>query len=92
MGGNFDPKKGIIHRATCLVCGAAIDNNTTSKLFSEGKSSEKIIAAILSKEGHTGKKYRLSNENDNQLIKRAENYLETKRRFLLNEWGIDSVT
>jgi putative DNA methylase len=93
MPNNFDPNKGTVHRAiaTCIVCGTVVDNKTTSRLFREGKASEKMIAVVLTKAGHIGKKYRISNEMDRQLLKKADTYLGRKRNSLLNEWGIDPV-
>jgi len=90
---DFDPSKGSVARAvvTCPVCGNVIEAKTTRKLFQEGKNGEKLIAVVLHKPGTKGKKYRLANEQDINIFKQAEEYLEEKREKLKEEWGIDPV-
>lgn len=89
----FDPEKGTISRAiaVCPVCGSTVDDKTTRKLFQEGKSGERMIAVVLHKPGEKGKRYRLAREKDIEVFKSAEEYLNEKRRKLIEEWGIDPV-
>jgi len=89
----FDPNKGTISRAvaTCLVCGSVVDDKTTRKLFEEAKSSQRMIAVILSKQGVVGKKYRIATDDDIRIFDKTQIYLKKKRDSLLIEWGIDPV-
>jgi len=93
MPEGFKPEKGTVSRAVvvCPVCGATIDADTTRKLFQQGKFGERMVAVVLHKEGETGKKYRIANEKDLEIFKKAEKYLEKKREKLKQEWGIDPV-
>ena len=89
---DFDPSKGTVSRAIakCLVCGSIIDANTTRKLFREGKAGQRIVVVLhhLKKQGKT---YRIATEKDLEVFKKAEKYLEEKRKILMEEWGIDPV-
>lgn len=93
MPEGFDFSEGTVSkaRATCPVCGYVVDDNTTRRLFQEGKSGERMIAVVLHKEGERGKKYRLATDRDLEVFKEAEKYLEEKRKKLMEEWGIDPV-
>lgn len=93
MPEDFDPSKGTVSRAraTCLVCGYVVDDNTTRKLFQEGKSGERMVAVVLHKKGESGKRYRLATDKDLEVFREAEKYLEEKRQKLMEEWGIDPV-
>ena len=88
---NFEPEKGTVARAiaVCPVCGSMVDDNRVRKLFQEGKAGQRMVAVVLSKPG--GKVYRLATEKDVETYKKAEKYLEEKRRKLFEEWGIDPV-
>ncbi|MGC8744982.1 MAG: DUF1156 domain-containing protein, partial [Verrucomicrobiia bacterium] len=46
---DFDPEKGTVSRAiaNCLVCGATVDDETTRKLFQEGRSGQRMVAVVL---------------------------------------------
>ena len=90
---DFDPAKGTVSRAiaTCLVCGSTVDANTTRKLFQEGKSGQRMVAVVLHHPKGGGKVYRIANEEDLEVFKEAEKYLEDKRKKLMEEWGIDPV-
>ncbi len=90
---DFDPSKGSVARAvvTCPVCGNVIEAKTTRKLFQDGKNGERLVAVVLHKPGTKGKKYRLANENDINIFKQTEEYLEEKREKLKLELGIDPV-
>ncbi|NPV45158.1 MAG: DUF1156 domain-containing protein [Firmicutes bacterium] len=93
MPKGFKPEKGTVSRAvaTCPVCGSTIDANTTRKLFQEGKAGQRMVAVVTTKEGRTGKRYRLATEMDMTVFVEAEEYLQKKREELLTEWGIDPV-
>jgi adenine-specific DNA methylase len=93
MPEGFDPSKGTVSRAiaTCLVCGSAVDDKTTRKLFQEGKAGERMVAVVLHKPGEQGKRYRIATQKDIEIFKEAEKYLEEKRQKLMEEWGIDPV-
>jgi len=90
---DFDPVKGTVSRAiaTCLVCGSTVDANTTRRLFREGKAEQRMIAIILHHPKKKGKTYRIAIEKDLEVFKKAEKYLEEKRKKLMDEWGIKPV-
>jgi adenine-specific DNA methylase len=90
---DFEPEKGTVSRAIahCLVCGSTVDDKTTRKLFQDGKSGQRMIAVVLHKQRNLGKTYRLATEKDIEMYKKAEKYLEEKRKKLMDEWGIDPV-
>jgi adenine-specific DNA methylase len=90
---DFKPEKGTVSRAIahCLVCGSTVDDKTTRKLFQDGKSGQRMIAVVLHKQRNLGKTYRLATEKDIEMYKKAEKYLEEKRKKLMDEWGIDPV-
>ena len=93
MPDGFDPSKGTVSRAiaTCPVCGYTVDANTTRKLFQEGKAGERMVAVVLHKSDEKGKRYRLATEKDMEVFREAEEYMEEKRKRLMDEWGIDPV-
>jgi len=93
MPPNFDPEKGTVSRAiaVCPVCKGTVDDDTTRKLFQEGKAGQRMVAVVLHKPGTTGKKYRIATEKDLEIFKSAERYLQEKRQKLMEEWGIDPV-
>jgi adenine-specific DNA methylase len=88
---NFDPEKGTVSRAiaVCPVCGGMVEDNQVRKLFQEGKAGQRMVAVVLSRP--QGKAYRLATERDVELYRKAEEYLEEKRKKLWEEWGIDPV-
>ena len=100
--GDFDPAKGTVSRAVakCLVCGSTIDDKTTRKLFQEGKAGQRMVAVVLhlpasaGQAGHPnrqGKTYRIATEQDLEIYREAEKYLQEKRKKLMDEWGIDPL-
>lgn len=93
MPKGFDPEEGTVSRAVvvCPVCGSVIDDDTTRRLFQEGKAGERMVAVVLHKGKGDGKFYRLATEKDLEVFKEAEKYLEEKRAKLMEEWGIDPV-
>jgi adenine-specific DNA methylase len=90
---DFDPSKGTVKGAIahCLVCGSTVDANTTGKLFREGKASQRMVAVVLHHPKKQGKTYRIATEEDLEVYKEAEKYLEEKREKLMEEWEIDPV-
>ncbi|MBC7349955.1 MAG: DUF1156 domain-containing protein, partial [Candidatus Aminicenantes bacterium] len=93
MPKDFDPEKGTVSRAVaiCPVCGSTIDDDTTRKLFQEGKAGQRMVAIVLHHPGRAGKIYRLAREKDLDVFKEAEDYLKKKRQELLEAWGFDPV-
>jgi len=88
---NFEPEKGTVSRAiaVCPVCGGMVDDNRVRKLFQEGKAGQRMVAVVLSKP--QGKAYRLATKRDVEFYRKAEEYLEEKRKKLWEEWEIDPV-
>jgi adenine-specific DNA methylase len=89
----FDPSKGTVRGAvaTCLICGSTVDDDKVRKLFQEGKSGQRMIAVVLHHPKKTGKFYRIANEKDLDVFRKAEEHLKEKRRELMSEWGTDPV-
>jgi len=88
---NFEPEKGTVSRAiaVCYVCGGMVDDNRVRRLFKDGKAGHRMVAVVLSRP--QGKAYRLATERDVEFYRKAEEYLEEKRKTLWEEWGIDPV-
>ncbi|MGC8979239.1 DUF1156 domain-containing protein [Caldisericum sp.] len=93
MPADFNPEKGTVSRAVavCPVCGGVVDDDTTRKLFQQGKAGQRMVAVVLSQGKGEGKFYRLATDKDLEVFKEAERYLEEKREKLMEEWGIDPV-
>jgi len=77
--------------ATCLVCGSTVDDDKVRKLFQEGKAGQRMVAVVLHHPRKTSKFYRIANEEDLDVFRKAEEYLKEKRKELMSEWGIDPV-
>jgi putative DNA methylase len=90
---DFDPEEGTVSRAhvRCPLCGGTIDDETTRRLFREGKSGQRLMAVVLHHPKRTGKTYRLPTERDLEAYRAAEAALEEKRARLREEWGMDPV-
>jgi adenine-specific DNA methylase len=88
---NFEPEKGTVSRAiaVCPVCGGMVDDNRVRRLFQEGKAGQRMVAVVLSRP--QGKAYRLTTKRDVEIYRKAEEYLEKKRKKLWEKWGIDPV-
>jgi len=88
---NFEPENGTVSRAiaVCPVCGGMVDDKQVRRLFKDGKAGQRMVAVVLSKS--KGKAYRLATEKDVEFYRKAEEYLEEKRKKLWEEWGIDPV-
>ncbi|HEC33999.1 MAG TPA: DUF1156 domain-containing protein [Chloroflexi bacterium] len=89
----FDPSVGTVSRAvaTCPVCGAVVDANTTRRLFQEGKAGQWMVAVVLKHPERPGKTYRLATPADRAVYRQAEAALVGARRRLALEWGMDPV-
>jgi adenine-specific DNA methylase len=90
---DFDPEEGTVLRANvrCPLCGARLDDDTTRRLFREGKAGQRMVAVVLHHPNRPGKTYRLATEQDLEAYRAAEQALEEKRRKLWEEWGMDPV-
>lgn len=90
---DFDPGFGTVARAKsqCPCCGSGTSADETRRQFKDGEAGQRMIAVVLHKPGERGKRYRLATENDMQIYREAEAYLETKRAELKEKWGIDPV-
>jgi len=92
MPKGFDPTKGTTSKAvaTCLVCRSVVSDKTVRRIFSEGRSNQKIIAVVVDSE-NMGRKYRVANDGDSAIFGKAEKHLQNKRKALMIEWGVDPV-
>jgi putative DNA methylase len=90
---SFDPEEGTVTRAhvRCPLCGGSIDDDTTRRLFREGKAGQRMMAVVLHHPDRPGKRYRLPTARDLESYRAAEQALEEKRRKLWEEWGMDPV-
>jgi putative DNA methylase len=90
---NFDPEEGTVSRAhvRCPLCGGTIDDETTRRLFREGKSGQRMMAVVLHHPNRPGKTYRLPTERDLEAYHAAEAALEQKSAQLREQWGMDPV-
>jgi adenine-specific DNA methylase len=90
---DFEPEKGTISRAIvkCPVCGSIVDDDTTRKLFQEGKSGQRMVAVVLHHPKRQGKTYRISTDKDLETFGEAERHLAEKREKLMEKWGADPV-
>jgi putative DNA methylase len=90
---DFDPEEGTVSRAhvRCPLCGGTIDDETTRRLFREGKSGQRLMAVVLHHPNRTGKTYRLPTERDLAAYRAAEAALVRARHRLTQDWGIDPV-
>jgi len=82
-----DPSRGTVYRAvvTCPVCKSKIPAKETRKLFQEGKNGERLIVVVTTHPKRKGKRYRLANEQDLNVFKEAEKYLNEKIRRITSE-------
>lgn len=89
----FNPDNGTVRRAvaTCPVCGATVDDNTTRRLFKEGNSNQQLIAVVVFNPQIGGKSYRLAKDSDLIQYYNAKNALGEKRRRLQEDWGLDPI-
>ena len=90
---NFDPENGSVSKAiaTCLVCGYVVDGSTMKRLFAGGNAGERMVAIVTRNDNLGVKEYRVAHDEDRVIYSRAEQYLQKKRKILLNEWGLDPI-
>ncbi len=90
---DFDPDEGTVSRAKvrCPLCGGTIDDDTTRKLFREGRAGQRLMAVVLHHPKRSGKSYRLPMARDLEAYRAAEGALAAKRQALWAEWGLDPV-
>jgi adenine-specific DNA methylase len=90
---DFAPDKGTISDgvATCLICGAPVDDSDIRRIFQAQFAHDSLIAVVLSNPNHQGKTFRLAEDKDLQIFKRAENALSTKLDDLTLKGGIAAI-
>ncbi len=90
---DFNPGEGTVTDGivTCPLCKSTIPSQEKQKLFQEGTSGERLLAAVLRHSGVHGKHYRLSTGQDKTTFSYAEKRLSEKREFLKKNWGFDPV-
>ncbi len=87
---DFDPEEGTVSRAKvrCPVCGATVDDDTTRRLFREGKASERMVAVVLHQTRRGGQDAIVWPPTRTvAAFQAAEAALEEKRQKLWTEWG-----
>jgi putative DNA methylase len=89
----FDPERGTVARAhvECPLCGSVIDDQTTRRLFQEGKAGQRMVAVVLHHPQQRGKRYRLATERDMEAYRAAEQELLRVCARLREEWGMEPV-
>jgi putative DNA methylase len=89
----FDPERGTVARANveCPLCGSVIDDQTTRRLFQEGKAGQRMVAVVLHHPQQRGKRYRLATERDMEAHRVAEQELWRVCARLREEWGMEPV-
>jgi len=89
----FDPERGTVARANveCPLCGSVIDDQTTRRLFQEGKAGQRMVAVVLHHPQQAGKRYRLATERDMEAYRAAEQELWRVCARLREEWGMEPV-
>jgi putative DNA methylase len=90
---DFDPDDGTVSQAhtRCPICGGTMNDEVTRRLFLEGKGGQRMVAVALYHPQLTGKKYRLACESDLEAYRAGEGCLESKRKALWAESGIDPI-
>ncbi|MBM7582559.1 adenine-specific DNA methylase [Caldicoprobacter guelmensis] len=90
---DFDPSQGTIARARaiCPCCGSGLTDREVRKQFQEGIAGQRMVAVVMHHPQRQGKFYRLANENDIEIFREAEKYLEKKREELWDKWGFEPV-
>lgn len=76
----FEPNRGTISRANakCLICDQITKAKQVRQLSREGKMGERLVVVVLNNPNEPGKRYRLANEKDIELIEQAEIQLSKK--------------
>lgn len=76
----FDPKDGTVSRANaeCPFCGQVTEAKKVRKLARSGRMGERLVATVLQHPDETGKKYRLTTQQDRHDFEAAREYLAQK--------------
>jgi putative DNA methylase len=90
---NFNPQEGTISKAiaTCLVCKTRIPGKSIRKIFSDGKSKQKMIACVYLTKNERGKKFRAIQKKDLEAYESSKKTLEKKRIELSKKFNIDPI-
>ncbi|MGB9792624.1 MAG: DUF1156 domain-containing protein, partial [Thermacetogeniaceae bacterium] len=90
---DFDPGEGTVARAKaiCPCCRSGMTDKEVRKQFQEGRAGQRMVAVVLHHPEREGKAYRLATEEDMEVFREAERYLEQKREELWDKWGFDPV-
>ncbi|MGH7799463.1 MAG: DUF1156 domain-containing protein [Thermodesulfobacteriota bacterium] len=97
---DFDPEIGTVSRAKviCPCCNSGLSDKEVRKQFNVGgadgsppKAGQRMVAVVLHHPERQGKTYRLATEKDLEIFRKAEKYLEKKRKELFDKWGFDPV-
>ena len=90
---DFDPSRGTVAKAKvlCPCCNSGLSDKEVRKQFQEGKTGQRMIAVVLHNPKKHGKTYRLAEDKDIEVFRKAEKYLEKKRQELFEKWGYDPV-
>jgi putative DNA methylase len=77
---NFNPSEGTVIKGTvkCPACLQSFKSPDLRRLSLDGKMGERIIALVLNNPKERGRKYRLANQNDYQVYKNSEDFLNHK--------------
>lgn len=88
----IDPSKGTVSRgkATCLVCGHRMDGAVVKSLFVQKKNSERMNL-IITKKATSGKNYRIVEQDDLDVYKKAQNLLKKKRIKFKEKYNVDPI-
>ena len=89
----FDVENGTVNRAVvvCPVCKSTIEAATTRKFFVEGKSTQLLLAIVLTRLNQKGKFFRLATQKDRDAFSNADNALKIKINSLSTDWGLNPV-
>jgi adenine-specific DNA methylase len=90
---DFDPEIGTVSRAKviCPCCGSGLSDKEVRKQFQDGIAGQRMVMVVLHHPKRQGKTYRLAIEEDLEIFKKAEIFLEKKRQELSTKWGLDPV-
>jgi adenine-specific DNA methylase len=87
----FDAEQGTVSGAVakCPLCHAMVDDQTTRRLFQEGRTQQRMIAVISHLPRRRGKIYRVATSTDEASFRSAVTALQQLCERLLLKWGIE---
>ena len=90
---DFDPQVGTVSRAkvVCPCCGSGLTDHEVRKQFQEGKADHRMIAVVNHHPKRQGKAYRIAIEQDEDVFRAAEIFLNEKKSTLFNKWGLEPI-